>query len=69
MNAPDWLKETAFNHKDLAIFLGIRQDVFSRKLNGKPLARSKKPLCFTQEELEKIEEYRKILIQKLNEYS
>lgn len=66
MNAPDWLKETAFNHKDLAVFLGLRQDLFSRKLNGKPLARSKKPMSFTDEELQKIEEYRKILIGKLN---
>lgn len=65
MNAPNWVFEPAINKKVIAEYLGMRPDLFSRKLNGKPLARSKVSQSFTENELSEIEEYRKLLIEKL----
>lgn len=65
MNAPNWILDPAINKKVIAEHLGIRPDLFSRKLNGKPLARSKVYQSFTEDELLRIEEFRKILIDKL----
>lgn len=65
MNAPNWVFEPAINKKVIAEYLGMRPDLFSRKLNGKPLPRSKINQSFTDDEIAGMEEFRKVLLEKL----